>query len=270
MASGIYSITNKKNGKRYIGLSKTLKKRFRRHETNLKKNKHHNDHLQFAYNKYGKENFEYEIIKECPIDKLVEEEENYINYYDSANRTKGYNILESATENPVNKKEVRDKISKSQTGKKHTSEWKEKASYWNRGKRNAMYGQPGTWRGKKFSKTHRENIAKSLSKSHIPDGHALYQEWKKNKSTYELADKYNCDRSTICRRIKKCGYAFESKNSTEYYRVYKKIDKNCKQGYRWIYRYKDENGKSLDISSVDIEKLKEKVITKGLEWRELK
>ena len=268
MNSGIYSITNIKNGKRHIGLTDNFKRRKRQHFRNLKKGIHGNEHLQSAFNKYGKDNFKFEIIKKCPIDKLVEEEQYFIKFYDSTNRKKGYNILESANENPVNKKEVRDKISKSQTGKKHTAEWKEKCSYWNTGKRNAMYGKPGTWRGKKFSETHKKRISESLYKNFVPNGDVLYKEWQDGATTRELAKKYNCSRRTIGRRIKSCGHEFKSKNATKFYRVYKKKDNNCTQGFRWIYRYKNENDKQCDISSVDLEKLKKKVLSKGLKWEE--
>ena len=220
MQSGIYSITNLNNGKKYIGQTKNFQTRFKQHKKYLRNNKHPNDHLQYAWNQYGEENFHFEIIKKCPINKLDEYENYYIKLFDTTNRKKGYNILEYANENPVNKKEVRDKISNSQKGKKHTKEWKENASYWNSGKRNAMYGKPGTWKGKKFSNMHRKNISKSLSKNHIPNGDILYQEWKEEKTTYDLAEEYNCSRSTICRRIRKSGYTLDSKNSTKYYRVY--------------------------------------------------
>lgn len=57
----------------------------------------------------------------------------------------------------------------------------------------------------------------------------------------------------------------ESQNNSGYYRVYKNNDKNCKQGFIWRYLYY-ENGKQKSISSVNIEKLEEKVLAKGLEW----
>lgn len=49
----------------------------------------------------------------------------------------------------------------------------------------------------------------------------------------------------------------------------KKTCNECKQGFRWVYRYKDKDNKSKTISSVNIEKLKDKVISNGLEWKEL-
>lgn len=61
----------------------------------------------------------------------------------------------------------------------------------------------------------------------------------------------------------------ESQNSSGYFRVIKHIDKKCEQGYDWRYQYYDDNFKLKTISSVDLNKLKTKVIEKGLEWEEL-
>lgn len=59
-----------------------------------------------------------------------------------------------------------------------------------------------------------------------------------------------------------------SQNTTGYFRVYKKKDKNYKQGFIWRYTYY-ENGKRKSIESIDIKKLEKKVKAKGLEWREI-
>lgn len=72
---GIYKITNKTNNKSYIGKSNNIKRRFIEHR-NL--NHKTNDNLKRAFKKYGIENFEFEILEECPIDKLNEKEIYYI------------------------------------------------------------------------------------------------------------------------------------------------------------------------------------------------
>lgn len=56
-------------------------------------------------------------------------------------------------------------------------------------------------------------------------------------------------------------------NSVGYYRVSKNKDKTCKQGFLYRYTYFEES-KQKAIKSVDLNKLKEKVLAKGLEWRE--
>ena len=53
--------------------------------------------------------------------------------------------------------------------------------------------------------------------------------------------------------------------STGLFRVYKYTDKTCKQGF--IYRYSYfEDGKRIVIGRVNLLKLKEEVISRGLEW----
>lgn len=60
---GIYSIRNKENNKRYIGESTNIIKRFKEHKESLEQNKHHSYKLQKDYNKYGVDNFEFEILE---------------------------------------------------------------------------------------------------------------------------------------------------------------------------------------------------------------
>lgn len=62
----------------------------------------------------------------------------------------------------------------------------------------------------------------------------------------------------------------KSHNTSGYFRVHKKKDKSCKQGFIWEYRYYDETGKRKSIISVDIKKLEAKVKAKGLKWECIK
>lgn len=89
----IYKIINKQNGLIYIGqTTTTLKRRWQGHKSALKSQIHHNELLQRAYNKYGIEPFEIFLIERCNIEELDERERYWINYYDSTNRSKGYNF----------------------------------------------------------------------------------------------------------------------------------------------------------------------------------
>lgn len=90
IAKGIYKITNKVNGKIYIGQSSNLIGRWVKHKNFLKNDNHHNRHLQAAWNKYGEDNFIFEVIEECDIDELDDKENYWINYYDSYHN--GYNL----------------------------------------------------------------------------------------------------------------------------------------------------------------------------------
>jgi hypothetical protein len=65
MKAGIYKITNCINGKFYIGSSKNLIRRKKDHFRLLAKGNNHSIVLQNAVNKYGLDNFIFEIIIEC-------------------------------------------------------------------------------------------------------------------------------------------------------------------------------------------------------------
>lgn len=62
---GLYKLVNKVTGQCYVGQSQRCKKRIKEHFRLLRYNKHTNQHLQNAFNKYGSENFYGEIEVEC-------------------------------------------------------------------------------------------------------------------------------------------------------------------------------------------------------------
>lgn len=78
---GVYKITNIINGKYYIGSSMYIKGRWNEHIRCLKNQTHDNRYLQRAWNKYGRENFSFEIL-ECILvrdkDLLNEREQAYL------------------------------------------------------------------------------------------------------------------------------------------------------------------------------------------------
>ena len=76
--SGIYKITNLQTGKYYVGSTKDFKRRKQTHFSGLKNNYHPNKHLQNAYNKYGANNFKFEIIEYVKEDLLLDIEQSYI------------------------------------------------------------------------------------------------------------------------------------------------------------------------------------------------
>lgn len=89
----IYSITNIINNKKYIGQTARFNKRRAEHLTELRTNKHSNQHLQKAFNLYGESLFEIVILEECDDSNLDEREEYWIKYFSSTNKSKGYNIM---------------------------------------------------------------------------------------------------------------------------------------------------------------------------------
>lgn len=93
MTCGIYKITNVINNKVYIGQSRNYEKRRSDHLNKLSSKKHRNKHLQYSWNKYGRENFTIDLIEVCEIDVLTERENHWMNYYESFSDLKGYNKL---------------------------------------------------------------------------------------------------------------------------------------------------------------------------------
>jgi len=61
---GIYGIRNMVDGKWYVGQSVQIEVRRECHFSLAKHGKHYNAHLQRAFLKYGKENFEFRILEE--------------------------------------------------------------------------------------------------------------------------------------------------------------------------------------------------------------
>lgn len=86
---GIYKIKNLINNKIYIGQSHNIEERIKRHKKRKDYEEYKDIHLYRAMRKYGIENFSFEIIEECSIDRLDEREIYWIKYYNSFNE--GYN-----------------------------------------------------------------------------------------------------------------------------------------------------------------------------------
>lgn len=89
---GIYKIENLVNHKCYIGQSVNCSQRWSQHRSMLRHNNHENQHLQNAWNKYGEDNFQHEILEECLQEQLNDREKYWIDYYQSYKRSNGYNI----------------------------------------------------------------------------------------------------------------------------------------------------------------------------------
>lgn len=161
---GVYKITNKVNGKVYIGQSISLKVRWKEHMNSLKRGDSHSILLQRAWNKYGQDNFSFEILELCTEDMLDEIETKYILLYDSCNN--GYNVESGGNRNKHLADETKQKLSDSAKerlsdpmknpmyDKHHTSEAKSKIS--------------ASKKGKSYS----EDTRKKLSEAHM--GHPGY------------------------------------------------------------------------------------------------
>jgi len=131
MNTSIYKIKNKTNQKFYIGSTNDFQRRWAEHSNDLRKNKHTNRHLQAAWNKYGEEAFEFEVIARCKEEHLIENEQLWLNTY--AGEKFCYNINENADCPPKGplSEEHKEKIRQSRLGKKRapfSEEWKRNIS----------------------------------------------------------------------------------------------------------------------------------------------
>lgn len=82
---GIYAIRNIKTNLQYVGSARNIKTRWKRHQCDLLKNKHHSAYLTRAWNKYGEESFEFIILEQVEdITKLIEREQWWLDNSNSA------------------------------------------------------------------------------------------------------------------------------------------------------------------------------------------
>lgn len=161
--SGLYKIVNKTNGKFYIGSSNDINRRFSRHLLDLVKNKHDNQHLQHSWNRYGKDNFLFEVYKICEINNLLVEEQKELDIW--VGKDGCYNMRKDA-ECPTNigeprSEEIRKKISLTQKGKpRWTEEQKRQMSIDRKGK---YTGKDSHRYGKHFN--HTEEAKRKISEA---------------------------------------------------------------------------------------------------------
>ena len=101
---GIYKITNKINGKFYIGQSADIERRFREHKTQ----KHNRILVDKAIQKYGVNNFIFEIIEECPLEELNEKESYWIE--ETKAIEKGYNLSKGGNQQSTGSNNGRAKL----------------------------------------------------------------------------------------------------------------------------------------------------------------
>ena len=103
--SGIYLITCLINGKKYVGQSIDIKRRFNQH-----RRKEHNSKLKTEFEKFGIDAFEFKVLEECEASELAEREDYYLKTFKPE-----YNIRK---EGQFISEEARKRMSNSRLGKK--------------------------------------------------------------------------------------------------------------------------------------------------------
>lgn len=132
----IYAIRCKVNNKQYVGSAVSFKHRIAVHKNYLNKNKHPNRYLQFAWNKYGEENFEFYIVERLKDNKdLYIKEQYWIDTYKCLSPD-GFNLDAVAGSRLGSKlsEEAKAKISAFHKGRVVSRETRLKLSQSNKGK----------------------------------------------------------------------------------------------------------------------------------------
>lgn len=132
----VYKITNKVNGKIYIGITNQGSGvRYYKHWSDARKGDPCPIHK--AMTKYGKENFTLEIIDFADTyDELKEKEKFYIKKFNSMDRSVGYNLTEGGdgTFGRLHSEETKEKIRQKALGRKASEEAKKRMSESRKGK----------------------------------------------------------------------------------------------------------------------------------------
>jgi len=90
---GVYSITNRANGKRYVGVTSIdFRVRWHQHRIDLRKGRHCNKGLQADWNKVGESSFEFAILEVCSAADCKSKEQAAIRDLNARNPNFGYNI----------------------------------------------------------------------------------------------------------------------------------------------------------------------------------
>lgn len=193
----IYKITNKINGKIYIGQTRsTLKKRFNQHCE-----KRNNTAISLAIKKYGKLNFEIEIIYNniLTIEELNKKEIECISKYNSLSPN-GYNVEIGGNQS---KQSEETKIKKSKKLKGRRIEWSEKIKIsvkelWE----DPEYRERQTKQRHEKRGKYRKGIKKDKLKKNI-NIENFQKDYHDFVGLDELSDKYNISINTIYKIIKR-------------------------------------------------------------------
>jgi group I intron endonuclease len=138
LKSGVYRIINKTTGKFYIGSTiMSIQKRCYHHLSLLRANKHKNIYLQNSWNKYGEEDFLFEILEITDKNNTLIREQYWIDYYKENNQIL-FNINPLASGTPNMSKETILKRAKTLKRKYASGEltpiFKKGHIPWNKGK----------------------------------------------------------------------------------------------------------------------------------------
>jgi group I intron endonuclease len=200
---GVYIIVNLINNKFYIGCAIDFEDRWRLHKLELNRDKHHNYHLQQAWNLHGEANFKF-IVLEFVTDKIIllEREQYWIDRLNATDRNIAYNICKTARNRTGVKasEETRKKLSESHKGHKQSEETKAKRALkmqgnkHSKGSKRSLEHINAMRKGRKYSPETRAKISlaqkgKIVSEvTRLKQSIAAKNRWNENKPL-----DYTCD-----------------------------------------------------------------------------
>lgn len=160
---GIYAIIHQDSGRRYIGSSKAIEKRWRQHLRELGADSHHSAHLQRAWNRYGCNAFRFVVLEQCGEDERLDREQAWLTVTRAANPEHGFNILATAHcgARPHGKRDpaVGQKISAALKGRPLSEERKRKIGAAHLGKKRGPHSPEHCERIRQASLKHRHSQA---------------------------------------------------------------------------------------------------------------
>lgn len=195
----IYKLINVVTDAFYVGSAVNGRRRKWEHFDALKKQRHHCVALQAAWDLYGPDAFEFEVIEEVPEDRLLAVEDMWLQQH--VGQPHCYNTLHTVCSPSVASPEVRKKISESlkrvyaedptrhpRYGTKHTEETKKKISE-RRAQNPVKY-----WAGKERSQSTKDKISATLTgrkappKKFTPEGLAIAQATMRKNARIQVPD----------------------------------------------------------------------------------
>lgn len=162
----IYTITNKVNGKQYVGQTICYSSSGRRYGYDIRFKKHiYNASIKLnncrliesAINKYGEDAFICEPILMCNIDYLNYYEDLIIKQYNTLNPN-GYNLMTGGGNGRTHSKETRQKMSETRTGKIHKQSTRDKIGNAHRGRKYGNQYKQNISNTSKFRNMSEENL----------------------------------------------------------------------------------------------------------------
>ena len=144
---GIYRITNTITGDFYIGSSKDIKRRWKEHKCKSSWGRYPNNPMYQDFQKFGLNNFAFEILAEVEIDSLKETEQKFIEmlnptynsnnakghdverykqYYKEYQKSEKYKEYQKSDKYQESHRKASNKYQKSERGKKYQKEYQKK------------------------------------------------------------------------------------------------------------------------------------------------